>query len=70
MVKSVSTDGKYVAVLTGSNVQMFTMKGKPCGSAEVNADAQKVLVNSRNTYIYSSDAITLYSSVGDNKDKD
>lgn len=70
MVKSVSTDGKYVAVLTGSNVQTFTMKGKPCGSAEVNADAQKVLVNSRNTYIYSSDAITLYSSVGDNKDKD
>lgn len=70
MVKSVSTDGKYVAVLTGNNVQTFTMKGKPCGSAEVNADAQKVLVNSRNTYIYSSDAITLYSSVGDNKDKD
>lgn len=70
MVKSVSTDGKYVAVLTGSNVQTFTMKGKPCGSAEVNADAQKVLVNSRNTYIYSSDAITLYSSVGDDKDKD
>ena len=70
MVKSVSTDGKYVAVLTNSDVQMFTMKGKPCGSAEVNADAQKVLVNSRNTYVYSSDAITLYSSVGDNKDKD
>ena len=70
MVKSVSTDGKYVAVLTGNNVQTFTMKGKPCGSTEVNADAQKVLVNSRNTYIYSSDAITLYSSVGDNKDKD
>lgn len=70
MVKSVSTDGKYVAVLTNSDVQIFTMKGKPCGSAEVNADAQKVLVNSRNTYVYSSDAITLYSSVGDNKDKD
>lgn len=70
MVKSVSTDGKYVAVLTNSNMQTFNMKGKPCGSAEVNADAKKVLVSSRNTYIYSSDAINLYSSVGDNKDKD
>ena len=63
MVKSVSTDGKYVSVLTNSNVQTFTMKGKPCGSAEVNADAQKVLVNSRNTYVYSLDKIQKYSSV-------
>ncbi len=70
MVKSVSTDGKYVSVLTNSNVQNFTMRGKPCGSAEVNADAEKVLVSSRNTYVYSSDAITLYSTVGDNKDKE
>lgn len=70
MVKSVSTDGKYVSVLTNSDVQNFTMRGKPCGSAEVNADAEKVLVSSRNTYVYSSDAITLYSTVGDNEDKE
>jgi hypothetical protein len=70
MVKSVSTDGKYVSVLTNSDVQNFTMRGKPCGSAEVNADAEKVLVSSRNTYVYSSEAITLYSTVGDNKDKE
>lgn len=69
MVKSVSTDGKYVSVLTNSNVQNFTMKGKPCGSAEVNADAEKVLVSSRNTYVYSPDSINLYSTVGDNTDK-
>ena len=69
MVKSVSTDGKYVSVLTNSNVQNFTMRGKPCGSAEVNADALKVLVSSRNTYVYSSDSITLYSTVGDNDNK-
>lgn len=68
MVKSVSTDGKYISVLTNSSVESFTMRGKPCGSVTVNADAKKVIVNSRNTYVYSSDAINLYSTVGDNQD--
>lgn len=70
MVKSVSTDGKYVAVLTDSNVQIFNIKGEMCGSAEVTADSKKVLVSSRNTYVYSADKIDLYSSVGDNKEKE
>lgn len=70
LVKSVSTDGKYVAVLTDSQAQIFNMKGEMCGSATVTADAEKILVSSRNTYVYTTDKIELYSSVGDNIDKD
>lgn len=70
LVKSVSTDGKYVAVLTDNEAQIFNMKGEMCGSAEVTADAGKILVSSRNTYVYTSDKIELYSSVGDNEDKE
>lgn len=69
LVKSVSTDGRYVAVLTDKQVQVFNMKGEMCGSAEVNADADRVLVSSRNTYVYSSDRIDLYASVGDNREE-
>lgn len=67
LVKSVASDGKYVAVLTGSNVQIFNRKGEMCGSADVNGDAESVAVSSRNTYVYSSDKIDKYSSVEDNK---
>ena len=70
LVKSVSTDGKYVAVLTDSEAQIFNMKGEMCGSATVTADAEKILVSSRNTYVYTTDKIELYSSVGDNENKD
>ncbi len=65
-VKSVSTDGKYVAVLTDDNIQIFNTKGKMVGSADVNTDAEKVIVSSRNTYVYSLDKIEKYSSVGEN----
>lgn len=66
LVKSVYTDGKFVAVLTDSSVQVFNMKGEISGTAKVNPDAEKVLVSSRNIYVYSSDRIDRYSSVGDN----
>lgn len=66
LVKSVSTDGKYVAVLTDSSVQIYNMEGELSGSATVNTDAEKVIVSSRNTYVYSMDKIEKYSSVGDN----
>lgn len=66
LVKSVSTDGKYVAVLTDSSVEIYNMKGELSGSAAVNSDAEKVIVSSRNTYVYSMDKIEKYSSVGDN----
>lgn len=69
LVKSVSADGRYVAVLTDKQVQVFNMKGEMCGSAEVNADADRVLVSARNTYVYSSDRIDLYASVGDNREE-
>ena len=52
-VKSVSTDGKYVAVLTDKDVQIYDMKGELKGTAEVNADAEKVMVAGKNTYVYS-----------------
>lgn len=68
LVKSVHSDGKYVAVLTDSKLQVFNMKGEMCGSADVNSDAEKVLVSSRRTYVYSSDKIDMYSSLGDNKE--
>lgn len=66
LVKSVSTDGKYVAVLTDDNLQVYNTKGNLVGSADVNSDAEKVIVSSRNTYVYSLDKIQKYSSVGDN----
>ena len=66
LVKSVSTDGKYIAVLTDDNVQIFNHKGNAVGSTDVNTDAEEVIVSSRNTYVYSLDKIERYSSVGDN----
>ena len=69
LVKSVSTDGKYVGVLTDNNVQIYNMKGERVGSANVNTDAEKVIVSGRNTYVYSADKIEKFSSVGENKEK-
>lgn len=66
LVKSVSTDGKYVSVLTDDNVQIYNTKGEMVGSADVNTDAEEVIVSSRSTYVYSLDKIEKYSSVGDN----
>lgn len=70
LVKSVSTDGKYVAVLTDSSVEIYNMEGELSGSAAVNTDAEKVIVSSRNTYVYSMDKIEKYSSVGDNAEEE
>lgn len=70
LVKSVSTDGKYVAVLTDENVQIFNTKGEMVGSAAVNTDAEEVIVSSRSTYVYSLDKIEKISSVGDNTEDD
>ena len=70
LVKSVSTDGKYVAVLTDSNVEIYNMDGELSGSAVVNSDAEKVIVSSRNTYVYSMDNIEKFSSVGENITED
>ncbi len=67
LIKSVSTDGKYTGVLTDENVQIYNKKGKMCGSASVNTDAEKVMISGRNTYVYSADKIDRFSSVGDNK---
>lgn len=68
LVKSVSTDGKYTGVLTDEQVQIYNNRnGKLCGSADVNTDAEKVMISGRNTYVYSVDKIDKYSSVSDNK---
>lgn len=69
LVKSVSTDGKFVAVLTDSNVQVFNMNGEVSGNAAVNADAGKVIVSGKNTYVYSSDRIDKYFSSGNNEEQ-
>ncbi len=68
LVKSVSTDGKYTGVLTDENVQIYNKKGKMCGSASVNTDAEKVMISGRNTYVYSADKIDCFSSVSDNQE--
>lgn len=68
LIKSVSTDGKYTGVLTDENVQIYNKKGKMCGSANVNTDAEKVMISGRNTYVYSADKIDRFSSVSDNKE--
>ncbi len=68
LIKSVSTDGKYTGVLTDENVQIYNKKGKMCGSASVNTDAEKVMISGRNTYVYSADKIDRFSSVSDNKE--
>ena len=67
LIKSVSTDGKYTGVLTDENVQIYNKKGKMCGSASVNTDAEKVMISGRNTYVYSADKIEQFSSVSDNE---
>lgn len=68
LIKSVSTDGKYTGVLTDDQVQIYNNRnGKLCGSADVNTDAEKVMISGRNTYVYSVDKIDKYSSVGDNE---
>ena len=68
LVKSVATDGKYTGVLTDENVQIYNTKGERCGSANVNTDAEKVMISGRNTYVYSVDKIEKFSSVGDNEE--
>ena len=67
LVKSVSTDGKYIGVLTDEKVWIYNRKGKQCGMADVNTDAEKVMVAGRNTYVYSVDKIEKFSSVSDNE---
>ena len=38
-----------------------------CGSANINTDAEKVMISGRNTYVYSADKIEQFSSVSDNE---
>lgn len=66
IVKSVSTDGKYTAVLTDSQVCIYNMKGEMTGKADVKSDNVGVAVTSRRTYIFSSEEIAEYSSVKTN----
>lgn len=68
LIKSVSTDGKYVSVLTDDSVQIFNRKGDMCGSANVTTDCREVMISSRNTYVYSVDKIQKFSSVGENEE--
>ncbi|MCH5188985.1 MAG: hypothetical protein J1F37_00340 [Oscillospiraceae bacterium] len=63
IVKSVSTDGRYTAVLTDSQVCIFNMKGEMTGKAEITSDPIDVGVYSRRVYVFSSEGIFEYSSV-------
>ncbi len=68
LIKSVATDGKYTAVLTDENVQIYNSKGEKSGMTSVNTDAEKVMISGRNTYVYSVDKIEKFSSVKNNEE--
>ena len=68
-VKSVATDGKYISVLTDSNVTIYDRKGEVTGKASVNSDCEEVIVSGRNTYVYSLEEIERYNSIGDNEEE-
>lgn len=63
IVKSVSTDGKYTAVLSDSQVCIYNSKGEMTGKAEVTSDSIGVGVCGVRTYVFSSEGIFEYSSV-------
>lgn len=63
IVKAVSTDGKYTAVLTDSQVCIFNMKGEMTGKAEIASDPIDVGVCRGRTYVFASEGIFEYSSV-------
>ena len=63
LVKAISTDGKYTAVLTDKNVLIYNRKGEMCGNHKVSTDASDVIVSSRFTYVYFTDKIEQYSSI-------
>lgn len=63
IVKAVSTDGKYTAVLTDSQVCIFNMKGEMTGKAEITSDPIDVGVCRGKTYVFASEGIFEYSSV-------
>ncbi|MDE5994686.1 MAG: hypothetical protein K2G60_04150, partial [Oscillospiraceae bacterium] len=63
IVKAVSTDGKYTAVLTDSQVCIFNMKGEMTGKAEITSDPIDVGVCRGKTYVFVSEGIFEYSSV-------
>lgn len=63
IVKAVSTDGKYTAVLTDSQVCIFNMKGEMTGKAEITSDPIDVGVCRSKTYVFASEGIFEYSSV-------
>lgn len=63
IVKSVSTDGKYTAVLTDSQVCIYNTKGEMTGKAEIASDPIDVAVYSKHTYVFESEGIFEYSSV-------
>lgn len=63
IVKSVSTDGKYTAVLTDSQVCIYNMKGEMTGKADITSDPIDVVVYSKHTYVFESEGIFEYSSV-------
>lgn len=63
IVKSVSTDGRYTAVLTDSQLRIYNMKGEMTGKAEMTSDPIDVGICSRRAYVFSSEGIFEYSSV-------
>ena len=57
------------SLLAGCGTGSSNTKGEMVGSADVNTDAEEVIVSSRSTYVYSLDKIQKYSSVGDNTEE-
>lgn len=67
IVKAVSTDGRYVAVLTDSQLCIYNMKGEVTQKTDVTSETADVAVCSRRTYVFSSEGILEYSSVNNGR---
>ena len=63
-IRSVDTDGKYVAVLFDSEVKTFNNRGKQVGTIYFTGEPQRVVVDGRRTYILTGVNIKSYKTKG------
>lgn len=63
-IRSVDTDGKYVAVLFDGEVKTFNKRGKQVGTVYFTGEPQKVTVDGSRTYILTGVNIKSYKTKG------
>lgn len=63
-IRSVDTDGRYIAVMFDSEIKTFNKRGKQIGTIYFTGEPQKVVVDGRRTYILTSVNIKSYKTKG------